>query len=190
MVAALAAMAAASALAQPPDGKPGTGPDQEYVRQSLALSAMSLAISRIAQQKARTDDIREFAMLEESEQETLTEVLKSASLQSASLDGRTGRRPGDAEVEQNLDQRGRQVLEWLRAEPAGAGFDRAYMGAVATGHLEQLRVHETYLESRQSNAALVSAARLARGIVKEHIQLLTDIESSMEGAHGGAPEKD
>jgi putative membrane protein len=168
-------------------------PDQEYVRQSLAASSLSLAISRIATQKAQADDLKEFAQLEEGEQETLADVLKSLSVQNAGGNDRSARRLGDAEVERRLDQRGRQVLEKLRAEAAGAEFDRDYMGALATGHLELLRIQETYLDSGQNNASFVSVAKLARAIIKEHLQLLTDIESGIETASsatvGAAPGK-
>ncbi len=195
ILAALAALAATSSLsAQPPP--PGSaprrdaGPDQEYVRQTLAASAVALAASRTASQKAQTDDIKEFAQLEEGEQETLMDVLKSLSLQNA---GRTVRRPGDAEVEQLLDQRGRTLLEQLRAAPAGAEFDRIYMGAIATGHLELLRLQETYLDSGSTNAHLISVAKLTRTIIKEHLHLLTDIESGLEGdsrvTAGAAPRR-
>jgi predicted outer membrane protein len=198
ILAALAAVAATSSLAQTrADKTPGApaAADQEYVRQSLAASSLSLAISRIASHKAQTDDLKEFAQLEEGEQETLAGVLKSLSMQNASINDRTViRRLGDAEVEQHLDQRGRQVLEKLRADAAGAEFDRDYMGALATGHLELLRIQEAYLDSGQNNANIINVAKLARSMIKEHLQLLADIESGMETASGGtigaAPGKD
>jgi putative membrane protein len=197
VLAALAAVAATSWLAQTrADDTPGAQAalDQEYVRQSLAASSLSLAISRIASQKAQTDDLKEFALLEEGEQETLAGVLKSLPMQNASTNDRSiVRRLGDAEVEQHLDLRGRQVLEKLRAEAAGAEFDRDYMGAQATGHLELLRIQEAYLYSGRNNANIINVARLARAIIKEHLQLLADIESGMEtasGAIGAAPGKD
>jgi putative membrane protein len=187
LVAAVAALAASASLAQTQlqTGKaPGTAPDQEYVRESLASSSLSLAISRLAAKKVELDDLREFAQLEEGEQETLRDVLMSTVSQDAGRNERSIRRPGDAEIEQHLGQRGREVLERLRAEPAGAGFDRAYMGAVATGHLELLRIQETYLDSGQNNANLVSVAKLARGMIKEHLQRLTDIETGMDTVSG------
>jgi predicted outer membrane protein len=185
VLAAVAAMAATASLAQAPaDKTPGTpsNPDREYVRQSLAASSLSLAISRLAAQKAQVDDLKEFAQLEESEQETLADILTSLSPQNAKLNDGTIRRPGDAEVEQKLDQRGRQVLEKLRAEAAGTEFDRDYMGALATGHLELLRIQDTYLDSGQNNANLVNVAKLTRGIIKEHLRLLADLESELEAA--------
>jgi putative membrane protein len=189
-------MAATSSFAQQTDQMPGVaaGPDQVYVRQSLATSSLSLAASRIAAKKAQTDDLKEFAQLEEGEQETLMDVLKSLSVQNASLNDHSVRRPDDAEIEQDLDQHGREVLERLRADHSGADFDRAYMGALADGHLELLRIQETYLDSGQNNANLISVAKLARGMIKEHLQFLADIESGMESAAGpttgAAPGKD
>jgi putative membrane protein len=186
ILAALAAVAATSSSAQPhaddASGAPAA-PDQEYVRQSLAVSSLSLAISRIASRKTQTDDLKEFAQLEEGEQETLSSVLKSLSVQNP-IDAPTVRRPGDAEVEQHLNLRGRQVLEKLRADAAGVEFDRDYMGALATGHLELLRIQETYLDSGQNNAIIINVAKLARAMIKEHLQLLADIEGGMETASG------
>jgi putative membrane protein len=165
--------------------------DHLYVRQSLAASSLSLAVSRIAAERARLDKLKEFAWLEAAEQETLADVLKSLTAQNAGLIERTVRRPGNAEVEQNLDLRGREVLEKIRAEPAGAGFDRAYLGVLANGHLELLRIQETYLDAgRTTRGDIVNVAKLARGLIKEHLQLLSDIANGMEAADatvGAAP---
>jgi putative membrane protein len=163
--------------------------DHEYIRQSLVSSSLSLAVSRIAAERLQVDDLKEFAQLEVAEQETLADVLKSLMVQNAGLTERTIRRPGDAEVEQNLDLRGREVLEKMRTESAGADFDRAYLGVLANGHLELLRIQETYLDSGRTNRSdIINVAKLARGMIKEHLQLLADIESGMEaaGATAGA----
>jgi predicted outer membrane protein len=189
-------MVVTSSFAQA-DKMPGlAGPDQEYVRQSLAASSLSLAVSRLAAQKTQIDDLKEFALLEEGEQETLMDVLMSLSVQNASLNDRSIRRPRDAEIEQNLDQHGREVLERLRADQSGSDFDRAYMGALADGHLELLRIQETYIDTVQHNASLISVAKLARSMIKEHLQFLADIESGMDSdspagaTTGAAPGKD
>jgi putative membrane protein len=184
ILAALVVAAATSSFGQQANNISSAGPDQEYVRQSLAASSLSLAISRLAEQRAQMDDLKEFALLEEGEQETLMDVLKSLSVQNASLNDPSIRRPGDAEVEQNLDQHGREVLEKLRAGPSGADFDRAYIGALADGHLELLRIQQTYLDSGRNNANVISVAKLVRGMIKEHLQFLTDIESGIESAAG------
>jgi putative membrane protein len=187
ILAAFAAIAATTSLAQAPAGKaPGAvaAPDQDYARQTLAASSMALAISRLAAQKAETDDLKEFAHLEEAEQETLAEVLRSLPGQSA---GPAARLSGGAQIEQHLDQRGREVLESLRAQASGPDFDHAYMGAIATGHLELLRIQETYLDSGQHDVNLTNVAKLARAMIKEHLQLLADIETSMDTASAAVP---
>ena len=194
VLATLAAAAANTSLAQTqlsPTPGGDAGPDEQYIRESSALGSMSLALSRIAQEKAQTDDLKEFAQLEVAEQEALADVVKS--LQNASPTEGTIKPPGAAEVEQHLDQRGREKLEKMRAAPAGTEFDREYLAAQATGHLELLRIQETYLNSAQNNRDFINVAKLARSMIKEHLQLLADIESAIEfggATTGAAPGRD
>jgi len=189
---ALAAAAAQSSFAQTQSGPaPGgdAGPDEQYLRETSAVGSFSLAASRLAQEKAQTDDLKEFAQLEAAEQETLADVLKS--LRKPLIDG-TVKPPSDAEVEQYLDRRGRERLEKMRAAPAGTEFDREYLAAQATGHLELLRIQETYLNSGRNNRDFINVAKLARGMIKEHLQLLADIESEIDfggTTTGAAPER-
>jgi putative membrane protein len=188
---ALAAAAAHSAFAQTQMPGGDAGPDEQYIRETSAIGSLSLAISRIAQEKSQTDDLKEFAQLEVAEQEALADVLRS--LQNPGLTEGTVKPPGEAEVEQHLDQRGRQNLEKMRTTPAGAEFDREYLAAQATGHLELLRIQETYLNSGRNNHDFINVAKLARGMIKEHLQLLADIESEIEfggTATGSAPGRD
>jgi len=190
---AMAAAAAQSALAQTQSGPtPGgdAGPDEQYVRETSTVGSFSLAVSRLAQEKAQTDDLKEFAQLEAAEQETLADVLKSLQ-NPGPIDG-TVKPPSDAEVEQHLDRRGRERLEKMRAAPAGTEFDREYLAAQATGHLELLRIQETYLNSGRNNRDFINVAKLARGMIKEHLQLLADLESEIEfggATTGAAPER-
>ena len=189
---ALAAAAAHSSFAQTQSTPGGdAGPDEQYVRETSAIGSLSLAVSRLAQEKAQTDDLKEFAQLEAAEQETLADVLKSLG-NPGPIDG-TVKPPSDAEVEQHLDRRGREKLEKMRAAPAGTEFDREYLAAQATGHLELLRIQETYLNSGRNNRDFINVAKLARSMIKEHLQLLADIESEIEfggATTGAAPERD
>jgi putative membrane protein len=189
---ALAAAAAQPAFAQTQSGPtPGgdAGPDEQYLRETSAVGSFSLAVSRLAQEKAQTDDLKEFAQLEAAEQETLADVLKS--LRNPGLIDGIVKAPSDAEVEQYLDRRGRDQLQKMRAAPAGTEFDREYLAAQATGHLELLRIQETYLNSGR-NREFVNVAKLTRGLIKEHLQLLADLESEIEpggATTGAAPER-
>jgi putative membrane protein len=191
---ALAATAAQSSFAQTQSGPtPGgdAGPDEQYLRETFAISSLSLAVSRIALEKAQTDDLKEFAQLEVAEQEALADVL--TSLQNAGPTKGAIKPPSDAEVEQHLDQRGREELDKMRAAPAGTEFDREYLAAQATGHLELMRIQETFLNSGRNNRDFINVAKLARAMIKEHLQLLADIESEIEfegATTGEAPRRD
>jgi putative membrane protein len=191
---ALAAATANSSFAQTQLGPSPGGdarPDEQYIKEASAIGALSLALSRLAQEKAQTDDLKEFAQLEAAEQEALADVLKS--LQNPGLMEGTIKPPSEAEVEQHLDQRGREKLEKMRAAPAGTEFDREYLAAQATGHLELLRIQETYLNSGRNNHDFINVAKLARSMIKEHLQLLADIESEIESGGattGAAPGRD
>jgi len=180
VLAALAAAAANSSFAQTQLGPtPGdAGPDEQYIRETSAIGSLSLALSRMAQEKAQTDDLKEFAQLEMAEQEVLADVLRSLEIHG--LKDGAAKPPSEAEVEQHLDRRGREKLEKMRAAPAGTEFDREYLAAQATGHLELLRIQENYLNSGRSNRDFINAAKLTRSMIKEHLQLLADIESEIE----------
>jgi len=191
---ALAAATANSSFAQTQLGPSPGGdarPDEQYLKEASAIGALSLALSRLAQEKAQTDGLKEFAQLEAAEQEALADVLKS--MQNPGLMEGTIKPPSEAEVEQHLDQRGREKLEKMRAAPAGTEFDREYLAAQATGHLELLRIQETYLNSGRNNHDFINVAKLARSMIKEHLQLLADIESEIElggATTGAAPGRD
>jgi putative membrane protein len=191
---ALAAAAATSSFAQNQQARPPGGAaasDDDYIRQTLAAGSLSLALSRIAEGKLQTDDLREFAQLETAEHETLADVLKS--LQSPALADGTMKPPSEAEAEQLLDQHGREELEKMRAAPAGAEFDREYLVAQTNGHLELLRIQETYLSSGRNNPSFINVAKLTRAMTREHLQLLADLESEIESgeaATGAAPRRD
>jgi putative membrane protein len=190
----LAAAAATSSFAQTQQARPPGGAaasDDEYIRQTLAAGSMSLAVSRIAEGKLQTDDLREFAQLEAAEQETLTDVLKS--LQNPALADGTMKTLSEAEAEQLLDKHGREELDKMRAAPAGTAFDREYLAAQTNGHLELLRIQETYLSSGRNNPNFINVAKLARAMIREHLQLLADLESEIESGEattGAAPRGD
>jgi putative membrane protein len=184
----LAAAATTSSFAQTwqertRDG--GASPDDAYIRHTLAATSLSLAVSRTAQEKLQADDLREFAQLETAEQETLTDVLKS--LQNPAP---TDLKPS---AETELEQRGREELEKMRGEPVGTEFDRQYLEAQTRGHLELLRIQEAYLNSGRNNLNLLNVAKLARTTIREHLQLLADLETEIESGEatsGAAPRRD
>lgn len=191
VLATLAAAAATSSFAQSqPSPTPGgaSGPDEHYIQQTLATGSLSLAASRMAEQKAQSDDLKEFAQFEVAEQETLADVLRS--VQNPGPANGTIKPPSETELEQHLDQRGRDELQKLRTAQAGTEFDRGYLEAQMNGHQELLHIQENYLTSQPNNRDLINVAKLARGMIREHLQLLADIDSALEspgGTTGAAP---
>jgi putative membrane protein len=185
----LAAAATTSSFAQTGQDRPldgGAGSDDAYIRQTLAAGYLLLALSRMAQAKLQADDLREFAQLETAEQETLADVFKT--LRNAAPTDRTTKPQGGAEVE----QRGRDELEKMRGVPAGNEFDRKYLEAQTSGHLELLRIQEAYVNSGRNNLNLLNLAKLARTTIREHLQLLADLESEIEtgeATSGAAPRR-
>jgi putative membrane protein len=189
---AVAAVAATSSFAQSqstPTPGGASGPDEQYIRQTMTTGSLSLAASRMAEQKAQSDDLKEFAQFELAEQETLADILRSLQ-NTGPVDG-TIKPPSEAEVERHLDQRGREELQKMRAAPAGTEFDREYLEAQMNGHQELLRIQESYLNSQPNNRDIINVAKLARGMIREHLQLLADIGSEMESGTttGAAPER-
>jgi putative membrane protein len=186
----LAAAATTSSFAQTGQDRPldgGAGSDDAYIRQTLAAGHLLLALSRMAQAKLQADDLREFAQLETAEQETLADVF--TSLRNPAPTDRTMKPQGGAEAE----QRGRDELEKMRRVPAGSEFDRQYLEAQTSGHLELLQIQEAYLNSGRNNLNLLNLAKLARTTIREHLQLLADLESEIEtgeATSGAAPRRD
>jgi putative membrane protein len=62
-----------------------------------------------------------------------------------------------------------------KLEGAGGDFDRDYVKAEIEGHNKLLQIQEAYIAVGR-NKSQVNVARLARGMIKEHLTLLADID--------------
>ena len=60
---------------------------------------------------------------------------------------------------------------------AGPDFDKAYIKAQVEGHRKLLEIQEAYL-AKPDNADEANVAKLARGMIKEHLALLGDLEKA------------
>ena len=65
------------------------------------------------------------------------------------------------------------------SQASGTAFDREYLTGQMQGHQELLRVQEGYLASNPQNREHVGVAKLARGMIREHIALLEDIQTKL-----------
>ena len=85
--------------------------------------------------------------------------------------------PSDADLMQNLDDAGKASVEKLRALKAGSEFDRDYIRYEIEGHRKLLDIQEVYLKS-PDNLDQANVAKLARGMIKEHLVLLTEVDKA------------
>lgn len=158
-----------------PSGPMGDA-EMQYAKRTMTAGSLSLAVSRVAVKKAEDDDVKEFAKFEVAEQETIADVLMSMK-DPSTLSG-TVKSPSEAEVEGNLDAKGKEMLQKMSQAKAGAAFDKEFVTAQIDGHKELLEIQENYLMTGKNREA-VSVAKLARGMIKEHLTLLADLRSSL-----------
>ena len=132
---------------------------------------MALETSRIALEKAQNQDLKRFAKFETDEQTTLGEVLKAMIDPAATT--ATAATAGN-----QMDPKAREMVQKL-SQASGTAFDREYLTGQMQGHQELLRVQESYLASNPQNREHVGVAKLARGMIREHIALLEDIQTKL-----------
>lgn len=183
--AAGAGLAAGSALAQSaPATAPATAMDRPvaglsdpvraHIRDTMAAGALSLTITRVAQGRLKHPMGKQFADFEAAEQNTIADILKARLMPGVPLLGEV-KAPTDAEVEDGLDAHGKETVETFRAMKEGPGFEKAYVAAQIDGHRRLLEIQDTYLKVAD-DAAETAIAKLARGMIREHLTILGDIE--------------
>ena len=178
LLASIATVSATRGVAQsmsPPAPAPSetTGADQKHIRDTTAYGSLSLLLSRAAKSKVTHPLLKQFVGFEIAEQETVADVLKA--LKNNATPKGTIQPPTDAELMQNLDDAGKSSIEKMRKEPAGAQYDRDYIRYQVEGHRKLLDIQEVYLKA-PDNLDQTSVAKLARGMIKEHLALLADLD--------------
>ena len=150
-----------------PAGAGGTAmgqAEQQYMQRTLMIGTVSLETSKTAQEKARNDDIKEFAKFEAEESQTVAEILRSMGDPSSTSS--TQAQPQGEMA---------QMAEKLRGMQAGADFDRMYVTGQLQPHQELLKVQEEYIRGGQ-NMHVKHVAMLAAGRIREHISDLQDLQ--------------
>jgi putative membrane protein len=146
---------------------------RKHINDTMAVGSLSLALSRIALPKANNALLKQFIEFEIAEQETVADILKT--LQTNGAPTGSIQAPTDAELKQNLDDTGKASVEKLRASRAGSEFDHAYIQYEVEGHRKLLDIQEVYLKVHD-NLDQTNVAKLARGMIKEHLTLLTGVQ--------------
>jgi putative membrane protein len=182
ILAGIATATAYTSLAWPQPAAVTNTIESDHIRQTTAIGCLSLLVSRMATEKINIPKLREFALLEAAEQETILDVLKS--LQSPGQVKGTVRTLSDADLEAQLVPLSLQILNKMRGMEAGADFSREFFLVQSEAHQQLLRVQEDYLKLGRVPAS-INVAKLADGLIREHLQLLSDIKFEM-GAAGQA----
>ena len=164
--------------ASPMGGQPMTQADMQHMQQTMQLGMVALETSRIAQQKAQNADLKRFATFEVQEQTTLSEVLHSMMEPTAT--SATGAASGTSAPAMQMDAQSREMIQRLQNTQAGEAFDRQYLQGQMEGHSGLLQVQTQYLQSNPQNREHVNVAKMARGMITEHIALLEEIQTKMK----------
>ncbi|MBV8564240.1 MAG: DUF4142 domain-containing protein [Methylobacteriaceae bacterium] len=137
--------------------------EKQHLMDTMKTGTLSLEMSKIAVQKASSAKVKEFAQLETAEQETVGDVLKAIKAAAS-----------DMAPAPELDATQTAILQKLQ-QAKGTAFDREYVQGQVQGHQELLKVQETYLAAGK-HLDSTNVAKLARGMIKEHLTLLQDLE--------------
>lgn len=149
--------------------------EKKHAEDTKKIGSLSLATSRVAVTKAGDPMVKEFAKWEVGEQETIADILKSMET-GGKVEGAL-KPPSEDEVEKTLDAEGKASLDKLKGT-SGAEFDKAYVSAQLDGHKKLLTIQEAYLKIGQEREHL-SVTKLARGQIKEHIDHLDMLKSTV-----------
>lgn len=180
LLASIATLSAGQAFAQKlsptaPAPSAMTDAQQKHIQETMAYGSLSLLLSRMAKSKVTHPLLKQFVDFEIAEQETVGGILKAIQT-NAAPSGETPS-PSDADLMQNLDDAGKASVEKLRALKAGSELDRDYIRYEIEGHRKLLDIQEVYLKS-PDNLDQANVAKLARGMIKEHLALLTEVDKA------------
>ncbi len=149
--------------------------EMAHMQQTMMGGAFALQTSEVALQKAKDEDVKQFAQFEADEQRGLAEVLRSMMEPSG-----TASAPGAAaSAPPQLDAKHADMLRKLQQAQAGEAFDKMYVEGQLQGHEELLQIQEAFLKSNSRNREHVNVAKLARGHIKEHVQVLKDLKEAL-----------
>ena len=152
--------------------KPSMGEaEMKHLKDTMAAGAMSLAAARLAVKNAQDEDVKQFATFEVAEQETIADALMMM-MDPSKASGKMNI-PSDSEVIQHVSKDDQAMLEKMKVMKSKE-FDAAFVKAQTDGHQKLLRIQEDYLAAGK-NPSHLAVTKLARGQIKEHLQILADL---------------
>jgi putative membrane protein len=113
--------------------------------------------------------VKQFAKFEADEQKGLAEVLRSMMEPTGAASPPAGAPP-------QPDQKHAAMIQKLQQAKAGDAFDKDYVQGQLDGHRELLQIQERFIQGRPQNREAMNIAKLAAGHIREHIQVLEDLQ--------------
>ena len=136
--------------------------EQQWMQQTMMAGTVAMKSSELAAERARDDDVQQFARFEVDEQKGIAEVLRSM------MD------PAATAATPQVDQKHAAMMQKLE-QAKGKAFDRAYVQGQTEGHQELLQIQETFIKSGSQNREAMNVAKLVAGRIREHLEILDDI---------------
>ena len=133
----------------------------EYVKLTLEGGTFLLKTSEMAETKAQSPLLKEFAQLEIGEQKAVAAVLKSTGVEP----------PAGVDGEEKVAMDKLMELE-------GEAFDKAYLEAQIAGHREALAIQQE-MAAMTEITVLVTVAKLGEESIKSHLAMLDMISKQM-----------
>jgi putative membrane protein len=158
--------------------------NRDFVRQAMAIGALTLRASRIALPELKVPKLKAFANFEVAEQEILWPILRS--LAGSDLFTHGADPPTDTELERHLVPLARNILDNLRRTEGGTALARQFFLLQVNAHQQLLRLQEDYLRLG-TNVHYIPVIKLMDSMVREHLQLLDDIKADTDYGKGTAP---
>ena len=151
--------------------------EQQWMQQTMAMGMVALETSKVALQKTEDEDLKQFAKFEVDEQQTLSEVLNSLMGTGAMAGGSAANTTGSAGGASMppMDAKNREMVQKLQ-QASGSAFDKQYYQGQLQGHRDLLQIQENFIKSGSRNREAVNVAKLARGRIQEHIELIESID--------------
>lgn len=146
--------------------------DQALMMEVAAGGMMQLEASRVAVEKASSDEVRQYAQAEVDEQTGLSAKLKEI----ASAKGITLPATPDAKTQAAVDK-----MQGM----SGAEFDALYMKEIGENGHEKLNQVMTKVKSTATDGNLRAVALAAHPLVKIHLEVAKEIGSKMGKSGNG-----
>jgi putative membrane protein len=140
---------------------------KDYVNQAAMSDMFEVQAGKVATQKSKDTEVKNFAEQMVKDHTQTTDMLK----QALSQDNKDITPPTD------LDGAHKQMLTRLE-DASDADFNKAYMDMQVQGHQQALKLHETYA-SRGDDPKLKSFAKEVVPKIKEHLAMAQRIDRGL-----------